>query len=114
MNTMFLSASDIGLGDGALYSIVGFIIVLAVLALLVGIFYLSGFIFQTKFLSKDNLFERKNKKASAAKSDGSSEDEDDEETVAAIFAAIAAIYADEHSGDDTVPEFVIRHIKRNK
>ncbi len=113
MNISILSASDVSLGDGALYAVVGFLIVLAVLALLVGIFYLTGFIFQTKFLSKDNLFERKKKtqdRPNAENSDG----ESDDEIVAAITAAIACIYADESADGDVVPEFVIRHIKRNK
>lgn len=57
---MFLSAeTDITTGAAALYALIGFIIVVAVLALLVGIFYLSGAIFRTKALSRDNLFERK-------------------------------------------------------
>ena len=57
----FLSASDTPLGDAALYAVIGFIIVIAVLALLVGIFYLSGFIFKTKAMSGDKLFDFKKK-----------------------------------------------------
>lgn len=109
----FISASDYSLGDGALYSVVGFIIVLAVLALLVGIFYLTGFLFQTKFLSKENLFERKNKKTPKETASVADEQSDDE-IVAAITAAIAAVYADEASEGEEIPEFVIRRIKRSK
>ncbi len=107
MTVSFLSASDVKIGDAALYALVGFVIVIAVLALLVGIFYLSGFIFRTKALSRDNLFERK-KKDGPAPQDG-----DDEQTVAAITAAIAVILAEESGGDDDVkPDFVIRRITR--
>ena len=108
MTRLFLCASDMGLGDAALYAIVGFIIVLAVLALLVGIFYLSGFLFRTKALGKENLFERKKP---APQADEIVE-EDDEELVAAITAAISVVLAGESGEPDAVPEFVIRRITR--
>ncbi|MBD5132327.1 MAG: hypothetical protein HDT28_07070 [Clostridiales bacterium] len=110
MSTLFLSASDVKIGDAALYALIGFVIVLLVLALLVGIFYLTGFLFQTKALSREKLFERKKK----PKVESEEADEDDTEIVAAITAAIAAIYSSEGEGDDVKPEFVIRRIKRNK
>ena len=47
MYLTFLAASDVKLGDAALYSLIGFLIVFAVLALLVGIFYLMGAIFRS-------------------------------------------------------------------
>lgn len=108
MTSLFLCASDMNLGDAALYAIVGFIIVLAVLALLVGIFYLSGALFKTKALSKENLFERKKP---APQADEVIE-EDDDELVAAITAAVSVVLAGENSEPDAVPEFVIRRITR--
>lgn len=111
--TSVLSASgDISLADGALYSVIGLIIVIAVLALLVGIFYLTGYLFQTKALSRENLFERKSKTSpqTDSRSDG---DEADDEITAAIVAAVGIILQNE-CGDDVKPDFVIRRIKRDK
>ena len=102
-----LSAKSYSLGEGALFSLVGFIIVLLVLALLVGIFYLSGFIFQSKAFNKPK--KDKAKPTTAQKDDV----EEDEEVVAAITAAITCILSSE-SGDDVPPEFVIKRIKRKK
>lgn len=107
MSLALLSASDMSLGDGALYSVIGFIIVLVVLALLVGIFYLSGFIFQSKLFNK-----KKEEKSSAAQPTVSAEEETDEQLVAAITAAIACVLEDERGGD--APEFVIKRIVRKK
>ncbi len=104
---LFLSASDMNLLDAFLYAIVGFAIVLAVLALLVGIFYLSGFLFKSKLLGREKLFERKKKKSS----DVVSAQEDDGELVAAITAAISVVLESESDGD-VKPEFVIRRIVR--
>lgn len=115
MAEMFLSASDIAISDAAVRALVGFVIVLAVLALLVGIFYLSGFLFRTKFLSKDKLFSfgKKNKDKSLPKDGGEpvSADMEDEETVAAITAAITVMLSED---GDAAPEFVIRRIARKK
>lgn len=105
----FLSASDTKISDAALYSLVGFIIVLAVLALLVGIFYLTGFLFQTKALSKDKLFERTKQKPEQKQE---SADEDEDELYAVISAVISSIY-DEEQGDEK-PDFVIRRVVRKK
>lgn len=106
-----LATSDIKISDAAIYSLVGFIIVLAVLMLLVGIFYLSGFIFRSKLFDKS-----KRKPKAAAKPDfevaGSADN--DEEIVAAITAAITCIYESEAGESKVVPEFVIKRIKRNK
>ena len=112
----FISASDYSLGDGALYSVVGFIVVLVVLALLVGIFYLTGFLFKTKALSKENLFERKSKKPETTEQEKptAAKEQSDDELVAVITAAIAAVYASETCEGEDVPEFVIRRIKRSK
>lgn len=110
METCFLSASDITVGSAALYALVGFVIVLAVLALLVGIFYLSGYLFRTKFLSREKLFERKKKADGVSEQKEEQAEEDDLETVAAITAAISAMLED----DGVKPDFVIRRITRNK
>lgn len=107
----FLSATDMSLGDAALYSVVGFAIVLGVLAILVGIFYLSGFLFRTKTLSKEKLFERKKK---PQVSDDTEPQEDDDELVAAITAAISVVLSQESGESEAVPEFVIRRITRKK
>ncbi len=110
MKLSFIGASDIGYGEAALYALVGFCIVILVLALLVGIFYLSGFLFRTKALSKEKLFERKKPEPQVAE-DG--ETETDEQTVAAITAAISVILSGE-TESEAVPEFVIRRITRKK
>ncbi|MCH5165786.1 MAG: OadG family protein [Clostridiales bacterium] len=110
---MFISASDYSLGEGALYAVVGFMIVLAVLALLVGIFYLSGFLFRTKFLSRDNLFKRDKKPENASvQTESADAGESDEQLFAVISAVISAIYDEEAQSDSVKPEFVIRRIKR--
>ena len=111
----FLSASDTPLGDAALYAIIGFVIVILVLALLVGIFYLSGFIFKTKVMSRDKLFDFKKK---APKEPEIIAEEpvntlDDDEVVAAITAAISVMISDS-AGEGEKPEFVIRRITRKK
>ncbi|MCM1367400.1 MAG: OadG family protein [Roseburia sp.] len=114
MTDMFLSASDISVSDAAVRALVGFLIVLAVLALLVGIFYLSGFLFRTKFLSKDKLFSFGKKNKSKEPSEAAEEHfsgEDDEETVAAITAAITVLMSED---GNAAPEFVIRRISRKK
>ena len=103
MNISLLSMS---LGDGALYSVVGFVIVLAVLALLVGIFYLSGFIFQSKAFNKD-----KAEKPAATQTENA---DSDDELVAAITAAISCVLQSESDSDSEPPEFVIKRIVRKK
>ncbi|MDE5562153.1 MAG: OadG family protein [Clostridiales bacterium] len=107
MNTLLLSAEKITLAEGALYSVIGFIIVLVVLALLVGIFYLSGFVFQSKAFNK-----QKPTKPAATQSK-SNDDETDEQLVAAITAAITCVLQAE-SDDGEAPEFVIKRITRKK
>ena len=91
------------LGDAALYALIGFVIVLLVLALLVGIFYLMGAIFRSKLFTK-----RKEDDAPAQKS--VEQPSDDAQTVAAISAAIAVVLEQENGGE--APEFVIRRITR--
>ena len=107
MNMYLLSAEKVSLAEGALYSVIGFVIVLIVLALLVGIFYLSGFIFQSK------AFNKQKQTKSAATQPQSSDDETDEQLVAAITAAIACVLQSE-SDDGEAPEFVIKRIVRKK
>ena len=100
---IFLSTeTEITTGAAALYAVIGFLIVVGVLALLVGIFYLSGAIFRTKALSRDNLFERRKNANKAAPT----------ETVAAITAAIAVILGEESGDADVKPDFVIRRVTR--
>ncbi len=105
---VFLSA-EASVLDAFLYAIVGFLIVLAVLALLVGIFYLTGLIFKTKAMSKDKLFERRKKPAAKQVESG----DDEKETVAAITAAVALCLSDAESSE-VKPDFVIRRIVRKK
>lgn len=116
MNITFLSESDVSIGTGALEAIVGFIIVLAVLALLVGIFMISGLIFRTKAMSREKLFSRE-KPAQQLEPEfiptAVPERSEDDEVVAAITAAIAVMLSEE-GGADEKPEFVIRRITRNK
>ena len=112
MSIALLSASDMSLGDGALYSVIGFIIVLAVLALLVGIFYLSGFIFQSKLFNKQKEQKQTPPAAVQVQSAESEKEETNEQLVAAITAAIACVLKDERDGD--APEFVIKRIVRKK
>ncbi|MDE6028908.1 MAG: OadG family protein [Clostridiales bacterium] len=102
-----LSAGKITLAEGALYAVIGFVIVLIVLALLVGIFYLSGFIFQSKPFNKQKA------KKSAVTQPQSTDDETDEQLVAAITAAITCVLQSE-SQDGEAPEFVIKRIVRKK
>ncbi len=107
MNIGLLSAEKISLGEGALYAVIGFVIVLVVLALLVGIFYLSGFIFQSKPFNK-----QKKESPAAQVQQQSVDDETDEQLVAAITAAITCVLAEESQGE--APEFVIKRIVRKK
>lgn len=102
-----LSAKGYTLGEGAVLSLVGFLIVLSVLALLVGIFYLSGFIFKSKLFNKPK--KEKPKKQTVVQNN----DEEDEEVVAAITAAIACMLSSE-ADDGNPPEFVIKRIQRKK
>lgn len=106
MSIALLSAKDITLGEGALYSLIGFVIVLLVLALLVGIFYLSGYIFKSK------LFNKKEEKNPAAAMPKETAADDDDELVAVITAAVACMLEEENGG--AAPEFVIKRIKRKK
>lgn len=106
MNTVLLSAAKVSLGEGALYAVIGFIIVLAVLALLVGIFYLSGFVFQSKLFNKSKPQKPAEQQSAVAESD------EDEQLVAVITAAIACMLEEENDGE--APEFVIKRIVRKK
>lgn len=108
MNGFFLCASDVTIGETAVYALVGFVIVLLVLALLIGIFYLSGFVFKSK------LFNKTEQPKSPSKTPETSEVDQDEETVAAITAAIALILAEEAGESDVKPDFVIKRIARKK
>lgn len=91
-------------GMAALYALIGFIIVLAVLAVLVGIFYLLGAVFNSKKLKGKSAKQVPATTTAVASSD------DEEELVAAITAAVTAVLSEE-SGD-VAPEFVIRRVKR--
>lgn len=109
-----LCASDTPISSAALYALIGFLIVLAVLAMLVGIFYLTGFLFQKTRLGADKLFERKPKQHVAEEQTPLvvSKEEDEGEVVAAITAAIAAMYADNAETESTErPDFVIKRKK---
>ncbi len=106
-----LSAKNYSLGEGAVLALVGFVIVLIVLALLVGIFYLSGFIFQTKLFNRPK--KDKSKPTDVVQKAVDDVAEDEEEVVAAITAAIACVLSAE-ACDDNPPEFVIKRIKRKK
>lgn len=106
MNIAILSAAKVSLGEGALYAVIGFIIVLVVLALLVGIFYLSGFIFQSK------LFNKPKSQKSAEQQAAATENDEDEQLVAVITAAISCMLEEENDGEE--PEFVIKRIVRKK
>lgn len=106
---LLCSSSDTSLSKAALYALIGFVIVLLVLALLVGIFYLTGALFKTKALSKPNLFQRKKK---AEKQEiVSAEEQDDEQLFAVISAVISAVY-DSEERNEVKPDFVIRRIKK--
>ena len=113
----FLNAaqkSDVEIGTGALYALVGFVIVLAVLALLVGIFTVSGLVFRTKVMSREKLFEKQPKNHDPEFIPTAvPEISEDDEVVAAITAAISVILSEE-GRDDEKHEFVIRKIVRNK
>ena len=107
MNVVLLSANEnMTIQDAALYALVGFVIVLLVLALLVGIFYLMGFIFKSMEKSKAQKQE-----ATAPQTAVTESNEDDEELFAVISAVISAIYDEESAGTEK-PEFVIRKISR--
>lgn len=105
MNTSLLS---VDLGAGALYSLVGFVIVLLVLALLVGIFYLSGLLFQSKLFNKKNAEPAPQQTKHAEVAD----DETDDTLVAVITAAVACMLEEECDGE--APDFVIKRIVRKK
>lgn len=116
MYLTFLSARDVALGDAALYSLIGFVIVLAVLALLVGIFYLMGAIFRSKLFNMPKKEKKKGKKkadepaASEQPATLESAAEDEGEVIAAITAAISIML--EQEGEPA--EFVIRRVTRKK
>ncbi len=115
MNISFLCQSDIEIGTAALDAVVGFVIVLAVLALLVGIFTVSGLIFRTKVMSREKLFgaQEKTKKEPEFIPSAVPERSEDGEVVAAITAAIAVILSEEGEPGEK-PDFIIRRIVRNK
>lgn len=105
MSMALLSAKELSLGEGALYALIGFLIVLLVLALLVGIFYLSGFIFKSK------LFNKQKETVAVVEQPDDGEEETDEQLVAVITAAVMCMLQEE-SGE--APEFVIKRIVRKK
>ena len=116
MSLALLSVSDVPIGTAALYAVVGFVIVLAVLALLVGIFMISGLIFRTKVMSREKLFEKEKSQEKLEPEfvpNAVPERNEDDEVVAAITAAIAVILSEEGEPSEK-PEFVIRRIVRNK
>lgn len=101
--------SDVPIGEAAVYALIGLIIVIAVLALLVGIFYLSGMLFKSKLFDKTKKDEKKVVSAQA-----SDDEENDEELLAVITAAISAAIDSESQDGEAKPEFVIRRIKRKQ
>lgn len=105
MSMNLLSASDMSVGEGALYSLIGFIIVLLVLALLVGIFYLSGFVFKSKLFNKQE-------ETPVISNTSEQADDDDDELVAVITAAVSCMLEEECGGE--APEFIIKRITRKK
>lgn len=109
-----LCVSDTPISTAALYALIGFLIVLAVLAILVGIFYLTGFLFQKTRLGADKLFERKPKQPISEDPSFAvvSKEDDEGEVVAAITAAIAAMYDDNAESESSGrPDFVIKRKK---
>ena len=111
MYLTFLAASDVKLGDAALYSLIGFLLVFAVLALLVGIFYLMGAIFRSKLFNMPKKEKKKGKRATETVAAPSASDDDEDEVAAAITAAIS-VMLEQESGEPA--EFVIRRITRKK
>ena len=106
MYLTFLAASDVKLGDAALYSLIGFLIVFAVLA-----FYLMGAIFRSKLFNMPKKEKKKGKSATETVAAPSASDDDEDEVVAAITAAIS-VMLEQESGEPA--EFVIRRITRKK
>lgn len=107
----------IGLGEAAINGLIGFIVVFAGIALLVGIVKLVGVLMQKMNgvpLSKKDLKEiaEQTSKAQVAESAPvvaeDSDDELSEETVAVITAAIAAYYEQ----NNRTCGFTVRRIKR--
>ena len=91
-------------GMAALYALIGFIIVVVVLAVLVGIFYLLGAVFNSK------KSDSKSKKSKTAVSDITTDSDNEDELIAAITAAITVVLSEENA--DVTPEFVIRRVRR--
>lgn len=111
---MFLAteAAKPDYGAAALKALVGFVIVLLVLLLLIGIFYLMGAIFRSKLFNMPKKEKKNKKKKGDAVAEPVAETvEDDEEVVAAITAALSVILEQE-SGEPV--EFVIRRVTRKK
>ena len=92
----------LGIGEGFLYALLGFVVTFLGVAILIGIVYLFGFI-----VKKTGSASAKKMPAKAVAGEAPSE-EISEEIRVAIVAAIAAYYQSENSAC----EFKVRRIKR--
>lgn len=122
LSTVFTSDSgktitELSIGEAALYALLGYLVVFAGIAIIMGIVYLVGFILRKVTAAADT---RKAKKAeeeakkaeadAAAAADGESGDITELER-AAVIAAVYAVLSGE-SGSAPKAEFVVRRIKR--
>lgn len=108
----------IGLGDAALYALIGFIVVFVGIVIIIGIIWLVGLIMRKtnnlEFLTKKREKKPKDKggkatsEVSAKSADASSDDEIPAEVRAAIVAAIMAYYCE----SEDKCEFTVKRIKR--
>lgn len=108
-------------GSVALYCVLGFVLVMAVLAILVVILTLFGKGFgaiEKATSGRKNKPKKDKSKKSAHSADGAAQTESsdaDEEVVAAITAALMAYYdvSATDGEDDVPPPFIIKSIKKN-
>lgn len=108
--------TELSLGEAALYAVLGYLVVFAGIAVIMGIVYLVGFILKkvTAAAEKKKAAQAEEEAKKAAEAAASAPAEESDITELERAAVVAAVYAvlSEESGPAPKAEFVVRRIRR--
>lgn len=110
--SLFNQEGSLGLGEACIYALVGFLIVLAGIALIILIIWLIGLLMRKTnnlaFLTKAGKPKKKQEQPAAVQTEYAESGDIPDEVKAAIIAAIMAYYSEEKPKC----EFKVKRIKR--
>ncbi len=101
-----VGGKQVDIGEASLYALIGFLVVCAGIAFLVGVVWLVGKILSSLGTKTEKKSDIAKQPAAAIKQE--SKDEIDEETIAVIMAALTAYY----QTSQPKCEFTVKRIKR--